>query len=230
MYPATRAAKANPDSNLRKWFVIALTEFQGFTYFISRISDDDLRGFWCRRKCIYVPWFYLLSELFDYLSYPQDKVSSILQSDVLIYMDSRCSVSVHSLRQFSHLPVSSGVWAVAHWSGLPTPAELSSIIAPSWRDRTQARETIDPAGSAKNRFLFHPGCRDYSARRCWQYWFGAYEHIGMKRMLTAICFPCLSRLRKRYPLYLYFFFPPVPSLLASFHSALYPRQGATLSS
>lgn len=109
MYPATRAAKANPDSNLRKWFVIALTEFQGFTYFISRISDDDLRGFWCRRKCIYVPWFYLLSELFDYLSYPQDKVSSILQSDVLIYMDSRCSVSVHSLRQFSHLPVSSGV-------------------------------------------------------------------------------------------------------------------------
>lgn len=53
MYPATRAAKANPESNLRKWFVHALREFQGFVYFFNAITEEDLRGFWCRRKCLF---------------------------------------------------------------------------------------------------------------------------------------------------------------------------------
>ncbi|EHK44883.1 hypothetical protein TRIATDRAFT_139428 [Trichoderma atroviride IMI 206040] len=48
MYPATRAAKANPESNLRKWFIHALGEFQSFVSFFSSISEEDLRGFWCR--------------------------------------------------------------------------------------------------------------------------------------------------------------------------------------
>lgn len=50
MDPATRAAKANPESNLRKWFVPALHEFQNFVNFFSSITEEDLRGFWCRRK------------------------------------------------------------------------------------------------------------------------------------------------------------------------------------
>lgn len=50
MYPATRVAKANPESNLRKWFVSALTEFRGFVDFFNSITEEDLRGFWCRRK------------------------------------------------------------------------------------------------------------------------------------------------------------------------------------
>ncbi|KAL7936487.1 permease for cytosine/purines, uracil, thiamine, allantoin domain-containing protein [Trichoderma chlorosporum] len=48
MYPATRAAKANPESNLRKWFVSALAEFQSFVYFFNSITEEDLRGFWWR--------------------------------------------------------------------------------------------------------------------------------------------------------------------------------------
>ncbi|KAL7794421.1 permease for cytosine/purines, uracil, thiamine, allantoin domain-containing protein [Trichoderma ceciliae] len=48
MYPATRAAKATPESNLRKWFVPALNEFQSFVYFFKSITEEDLRGFWCR--------------------------------------------------------------------------------------------------------------------------------------------------------------------------------------
>ncbi|PTB38740.1 hypothetical protein M441DRAFT_71094 [Trichoderma asperellum CBS 433.97] len=48
MYPATRAAKANPESNLRKWFVPALSEFQNFVCFFDSITEEDLRGFWCR--------------------------------------------------------------------------------------------------------------------------------------------------------------------------------------
>ncbi|PTB50692.1 hypothetical protein M431DRAFT_94416 [Trichoderma harzianum CBS 226.95] len=50
MYPATRVAKANPESNLRKWFVSALTEFRGFVDFFNSITEEDLRGFWCRRE------------------------------------------------------------------------------------------------------------------------------------------------------------------------------------
>lgn len=49
MYPATRAAKANPESSLRKWFISALSEFQSFVYFFNSITEEDLRGFWCRR-------------------------------------------------------------------------------------------------------------------------------------------------------------------------------------
>ncbi|KAH6609810.1 hypothetical protein Trco_003156 [Trichoderma cornu-damae] len=48
MYPATRAAKANPESSLRKWFVPALSEFQSFVCFFNSITEEDLRGFWCR--------------------------------------------------------------------------------------------------------------------------------------------------------------------------------------
>ncbi|KAL7811658.1 permease for cytosine/purines, uracil, thiamine, allantoin domain-containing protein [Trichoderma gracile] len=48
MYPATREAKADPESSLRKWFVPALGEFQSFVRFFDAITDKDLRGFWCR--------------------------------------------------------------------------------------------------------------------------------------------------------------------------------------
>ncbi|KAM0483754.1 hypothetical protein ACHAPX_002250 [Trichoderma viride] len=48
MYPATRAAKANPESSLRKWFIHALSEFSGFVNFFNSIGEEDLRGFWCR--------------------------------------------------------------------------------------------------------------------------------------------------------------------------------------
>ncbi|KAH0489557.1 hypothetical protein TgHK011_009980 [Trichoderma gracile] len=48
MYPATREAKADPESSLRKWFVPALGEFQSFVRFFDAITDEDLRGFWCR--------------------------------------------------------------------------------------------------------------------------------------------------------------------------------------
>ncbi|UKZ57462.1 hypothetical protein TrVGV298_011319 [Trichoderma virens] len=50
MYPATRAAKANPESNLRKWFISALAEFQSFVYFFNSITEEDLRGFWYARS------------------------------------------------------------------------------------------------------------------------------------------------------------------------------------
>ncbi|KAL6863604.1 permease for cytosine/purines, uracil, thiamine, allantoin domain-containing protein [Trichoderma novae-zelandiae] len=52
MYPATRAAKANPESSLRKWFLSALSEFQRFVYFFNSITEEDLRGFWCRLQHI----------------------------------------------------------------------------------------------------------------------------------------------------------------------------------
>ncbi|KAL6887354.1 permease for cytosine/purines, uracil, thiamine, allantoin domain-containing protein [Trichoderma longibrachiatum] len=48
MYPATREAKADPESSLRKWFVPALGEFQRFVCFFNSLTEHDLRGFWCR--------------------------------------------------------------------------------------------------------------------------------------------------------------------------------------
>lgn len=48
MHPATRAARSDPGSNLRRWFPIALTELQVFTDFVEKISVKDLHGFWTR--------------------------------------------------------------------------------------------------------------------------------------------------------------------------------------
>lgn len=50
MHPATRTARAATDSNLRRWFPIALADFQTFTAFVENISIQDLQGFWIRRK------------------------------------------------------------------------------------------------------------------------------------------------------------------------------------
>lgn len=54
MYPATRAAKATPGSNLRQWLSTALSEFEQFTAFLDRITESELTGFWGRRKPISV--------------------------------------------------------------------------------------------------------------------------------------------------------------------------------
>ncbi|KAM0335220.1 hypothetical protein ACHAQA_000262 [Verticillium albo-atrum] len=48
MAPATKAARSDPDSNLRKWLPAALREFEGFTAYMTRINERDLNGFWGR--------------------------------------------------------------------------------------------------------------------------------------------------------------------------------------
>ncbi|CAH0003618.1 unnamed protein product [Clonostachys byssicola] len=48
MSPATREAKANPDSNLSKWFSTALESFKSFACFMDEITEEDLTGFWGR--------------------------------------------------------------------------------------------------------------------------------------------------------------------------------------
>ncbi|RSL74692.1 hypothetical protein CEP51_011486 [Fusarium floridanum] len=48
MYPATKAAKATPGSNLRRWLSTALAEFDNFTAFMAYITDNELTSFWGR--------------------------------------------------------------------------------------------------------------------------------------------------------------------------------------
>ncbi|KHN95055.1 fungal specific transcription factor domain-containing protein [Metarhizium album ARSEF 1941] len=50
MHPATKAAKSDPNSNLRRWFPSAIADFAWFTDFFVSINPGDLRGFWGRRK------------------------------------------------------------------------------------------------------------------------------------------------------------------------------------
>ena len=50
MYPATRLAKATPNSSLRQWFGAALGELESFTSFVHGMTEEDLQGFWPRRK------------------------------------------------------------------------------------------------------------------------------------------------------------------------------------
>ena len=54
MHPATKAAKAAPDSNLNRWLPYAIHDFVGFTAFINSINEGDLRSFWGRRKSLFV--------------------------------------------------------------------------------------------------------------------------------------------------------------------------------
>ncbi|QPG96638.1 hypothetical protein C2857_004844 [Epichloe festucae Fl1] len=48
MHPATKAAKSQPNSNLRQWFAYALADFTQFTEFFVSINMGDFRGFWGR--------------------------------------------------------------------------------------------------------------------------------------------------------------------------------------
>jgi hypothetical protein len=50
MHPATKAAKSDPNSNLRQWFTFAIADFAGFIDFFTSLGLGDLRGFWGRRK------------------------------------------------------------------------------------------------------------------------------------------------------------------------------------
>ncbi|ESU07081.1 hypothetical protein FGSG_12002 [Fusarium graminearum PH-1] len=48
MFPATRAAKVTPGSNLQRWLSTALAEFELFTTFMSYITEEELTSFWGR--------------------------------------------------------------------------------------------------------------------------------------------------------------------------------------
>jgi transposase-like protein len=95
MYPATRAAKATPESSLRKWFVPALSEFQSFVYFFNSITEEDLRGFWHRRK---YPAFDILHPL---------KMKTY--RNCADGRKNRCSISINLVWKLSHLPLSAGL-------------------------------------------------------------------------------------------------------------------------
>ncbi|ENH72741.1 Transcriptional activator protein DAL81 [Fusarium oxysporum f. sp. cubense race 1] len=48
MFPATRAAKVTPGSNLQRWLSTALAEFELFTTFMAYITEEELTSFWGR--------------------------------------------------------------------------------------------------------------------------------------------------------------------------------------
>jgi hypothetical protein len=50
MYPATRASKVTPGSNLQRWLSTALAEFELFTTFMAYITEEELTSFWGRCK------------------------------------------------------------------------------------------------------------------------------------------------------------------------------------
>lgn len=50
MSPATKEAKATPESHLQQWLSVALSDFRSFTSFMGNISPEELAGFWGRRK------------------------------------------------------------------------------------------------------------------------------------------------------------------------------------
>jgi len=50
MFPATRAAKVTPGSNLQRWLSTALAEFELFTTFMAYITEEELTSFWGRCK------------------------------------------------------------------------------------------------------------------------------------------------------------------------------------
>ena len=55
MAPATTLAKANPFSNLRRFFESSLEEFKPFVRLISSLGIADLHAFWGRSECVSSP-------------------------------------------------------------------------------------------------------------------------------------------------------------------------------
>ncbi|KAF5667675.1 hypothetical protein FCIRC_9833 [Fusarium circinatum] len=52
MFPATRAAKVTPGSNLQRWLSTALAEFELFTTFMAYITEEELTSFWGRLSAV----------------------------------------------------------------------------------------------------------------------------------------------------------------------------------
>lgn len=48
--PATKEARADPNSSLRRNFHEAVHEMQQFATFMDEVTEGDLQGFWGRRK------------------------------------------------------------------------------------------------------------------------------------------------------------------------------------
>jgi hypothetical protein len=53
--PATKAARADPNSSLRRNFHEAVFEMQQFATFMDEVTEGDLQGFWGRRKLLSYP-------------------------------------------------------------------------------------------------------------------------------------------------------------------------------
>lgn len=52
MSPVTKAAKRDPDSNLRRHFSNAVKDFGSFTDFMNEITPASLHGFWGLRELL----------------------------------------------------------------------------------------------------------------------------------------------------------------------------------
>lgn len=50
MFPASKAARADPNSNLWRWFNTAIHDMKKFVEFIDGITEGDLQSFWGRCK------------------------------------------------------------------------------------------------------------------------------------------------------------------------------------
>lgn len=79
MYPATRAAKATPGSNLQRWLSTTLSEFEQFANFVNHITGEDLNGFWGRRKLT-------IPRSCSWLTDPDTRSQFILCGNFLIYL------------------------------------------------------------------------------------------------------------------------------------------------
>lgn len=50
MFPASKEARADPNSNLWRWFNTAIHDMKKFVEFIDGVTEGDLQSFWGRCK------------------------------------------------------------------------------------------------------------------------------------------------------------------------------------
>lgn len=98
MHPATKAAKSDPNSNLRQWFPFAIADFLWFTEFFVSINPGDLTGFWGRRKSHFLTWKISAAASCFLIS---------ILIKLLVWYD-RCSISANSLWELLGLSISYG--------------------------------------------------------------------------------------------------------------------------
>ncbi|KAF7585302.1 hypothetical protein BBP40_011298 [Aspergillus hancockii] len=83
MSPATREARATPDSNLRRWFSTALMEFRSFASMMSTLTEESLEGFWVRHarsQLILCGNFLIYLFLLAYTAYDIESAYQLLES------------------------------------------------------------------------------------------------------------------------------------------------------
>ncbi|KAK8930205.1 hypothetical protein VCV18_002874 [Metarhizium anisopliae] len=121
MHPATKAAKSDPNSNLRQWFPFAIADFLWFTEFFVSINPGDLTGFWGRPEREHIEAAHRMLETF------RVKVNNIADTD---HVPTRALIRATTIRTNSFFSQAAAVMRHGPEASITEPITICGVDGP----------------------------------------------------------------------------------------------------